>query len=222
MTANVRARSVLGVLVLVAVLVVSGCGAPGAAEEPRPETGPSAGTPAATPGPGENTASSDPSASAPPTPASTPVPPPSPGTVEETVPSRATKTQRPVDLDQRGRFSDEVTVEVTDLQQLDDPEAGMPNEVPGPALAVTITVTNHSAEPVPLDAVVVEVLDANRTPGNRMTGEPYEPLGGSLPVGESASGTYVHTVDLDLRDPVTILVTLTAADPVVAFQGPVR
>lgn len=225
-TSSRRRRSLSG-LFLVGVLTagaagLAGCGSPGAAEEPRPEPSASSSTPTAAPGPGENTATSDPSASDQPTPASTPVPPPSPGTIDETVESRPTETKEPVSIDDEATFDNDVTVEVTGIDKIEDPEAGMPNEVAGPALAVTIALTNHTADSIPLDAVVVDVLDAANVPGNRMTGDPYAPLTGSLAADASASGTYVYTVAKDQRDPVTIMVTMSAAEPVVLFRGAVR
>lgn len=218
-----QVRLAVSGLLTIGVLGLAGCGTPGVAEEPRPEPSSSASSaPTAVPGPGENTATSDPSASDQPKPATTPVPPPSPGTINETVESRPAKTKKPVGIEDKVTFDNEVSIEVTDIRQIEDPKTGMPNEVPGPALAVTIELTNHTSEPVPLDAVIVEVLDAENAPGNRMTGDPYEPLTGSLPAAASTSGTYVYTVAKDQRDPITIVVTLTAADPVVLFQGPVR
>lgn len=223
MTGVAQVRLAVTGLLAVGVLSLSGCGTPGVAEEPRPEPSSSAfRDPTAAPGPGENTATSDPSAPDQPKPATTPVPPPSPGTINETVESRPAKIQKPVGIDDKATFDNEVSVEVTDIEQIEDPRTGMPNEVPGPALAVTIELANQTSEAVPLDAVVVEVLDAENVPGNRMTGDPYEPLEGSLAAGASTSGTYVHTVAKDQRDPITIVVTLTAADPVVLFRGPVR
>lgn len=223
MIRTARVRLALSALLTVGVLALAGCGTPGVAEEPRQEpSSPSSSAPTVAPGPGENTATSDPSASEQPKPATTPVPPPSPGTINETVESRPAKTKKPVGVDDKATFDNEVSVEVTDVKEIEEPKTGMPNEVPGPALAVTIALTNHSSESVPLDAVVVEVLDAKDAPGDRMTGDPYDPLTGSLAAGDSTSGTYVHTVATDRRDPVTIVVTLTAADPVVLFRGPVR
>lgn len=238
------ARAGVGLLVA-AALVLSGCSGPNAGQEPpAPSTNSTSTTTVTTPGieetattdpsekvslpgtdtssGGENTAVPDPSTTEGPPPANTPVPPPTPGSIHETVESRPAETKPPVDIKTTTNFGQEVVVEITEIKKIEVPSAGMPNEVQGPALAVTVKLINGTSKAVSLDSVVVEVIDSAEAPGGRMTGDPYDPLSGSLAAGTSASGTYVYTVAKDKRDPISIAVTLAAAEPVVLFRGAVR
>ncbi len=203
-----------------------------ASDNPTPTEGAPAGsdnpasvTPSATegaPAGSDNTATAAPSAVEEAPPASTPVPPPTPGSIHETVESRTSETKDPVGIEDKVTFDQQVTAEITELREIEKPLAGMPNEVPEPAVAITVKLTNVTADAVALDAVVVEVLDSAEAPGGRMTGDPYDPLSGTLAAGRTASGTYVYTMDKDRRDPISVVVTLNADEPVVLFQGPIR
>lgn len=228
-------------LFLTAVLVLTGCSEPGSGKGPSPRpTVPSASAteestpesdstatvdPSETKEPmpaSENTATGGPVATKGPPPASTPVPPPTPGSINETVESRPMQTKAPGSLKETATFDREVSAQIVEIKKIEDPSAGMPDEMPGPALAITVKLTNGTSNAVPLDSVVVEVLDSAEAPGGRMTGDPYAPLSGSLAAGKSASGTYVYTVAKDRRDPISVVVTLNADDPMVLFRGPVR
>ena len=225
-------------LVLAVFLGATGCSGPGAGEELSPaapsenaamtptlESDNNTADPSVTNEPmagNDNTASADPSTTKGPPPASTPVPPPTPGTIKETVELRAAETKEPVSIEETATFEQQVTAEIAEIKGIEEPLAGMPNEVPEPAVAITITLTNGTPTAVPLDSVVVEVLDSTEAPGGRMTGDPYDPLSGSLAAGGAASGTYVYTVPKDSRDPISVIVTLTAGEPMLLFRGPVQ
>ena len=199
---------------------------PSTTEEPRVGKEHSAsGDPSSTEEPtvrNENTASADPSSTKGSPPASTPVPPPTPGSINETVEARPVETKDPVGIEETAMFNQQVMAEITSVKEIDEPLAGMPNEVPEPAVVITVTLTNETSRTIPMDSVVVELLDSTEAPGGRMTGDPYDPLAGTLAAGESASGTYVYTVAKSNRHVISIIVTLTADQPIVLFRGPVE
>jgi hypothetical protein len=96
--------------------------------------------------------------------------------------------------------------------------ARLPGEITGPALALTIEVSNTGIRPADLGAVVVNVLDSDEAPGAEMTAAPAQPLTGRLAPKKTARGVYVFRVPMDKRRPVTVTVSIGDA-PVLVFRG---
>ena len=186
--------------------------------QPTPESTPSTvtSTPSARataePGPRET-----PTTTVPP-PASTPVPQRSPGDVNSTVPTTPAKTQRPVPLDKTSGAGDGVSARLTSVRAV-TAEAKGPGEVTGPALAVTVAVTNGSSSALDLDQVAVTLDGSDSSPGNPMTDQPAQPITGRLAAGGSASGVYVFAIAKNLRKPVVIQVMLSGGAPILVFTG---
>lgn len=71
-------------------------------------------------------------------------------------------------------------------------QASGPGEVAGPALALTVTVTNGAGGPLTLDDVVVNLYGQEGAPGSLFVSDPrMQPLTGELAPGDRATGTYV-------------------------------
>lgn len=78
-----------------------------------------------------------------------------------------------------------------------DPVQGVangPGEAGGPALAVTVRVTNGTPAGISLDAVSVNVYGAGGVAGNPLLSDPHAaPLSGQLATSAAAQGTYVFS-----------------------------
>ena len=150
-------------------------------------------------------------------PATTPVPPSTPGSVESTVAPKPEVSKKPVKLDRASKTGTGLTAKLISVKAT-TAKAQLPGEVAGPALVVTVDVTNSSSKPVDLSAVVVTLLDADEAPGSEMTTKPADPLSGTVDAGSTARGVYVYTVPKNKRSPITVTVSISDA-PVLVFTG---
>lgn len=153
-----------------------------------------------------------------PEPPGTPVPAPGGGDVGATV--TATQAPEPLaeEIGEAAEVSDGVRVSIADVAAVTASSTG-PGEVAGPAVAVTVAVTNDTTEPFDLALVSVNLTDSEGLPGSGMTGEPADWLTGSIEPGASAQGVYVFTVPEDHRDPVHVDVSVDPTLPTVVFTG---
>lgn len=93
-------------------------------------------------------------------------------------------------------------------------------QVSGPALALTVRVTNDSADAVSLNGLEVNVaFGRDQTPASPVDDPSASPLGGSLGSHDSAEGRYTFTVPTDARDTVTATIGLEADSPRLVFTG---
>ncbi len=102
-----------------------------------------------------------------------------------------------------------------------DAEARLPGEVAGPAVAVTVRITNTGSTPIDLGAVTVNVLDADGQASAPLTSAPAAPLEGELQPGDDAEGVYLFEFGADRAEPVTIEVSPTVDSPIAVFVGPI-
>ena len=103
-----------------------------------------------------------------------------------------------------------------------DGEAVIPGEAGGPALRITLEVTNATDEPFLAPAVVVNLYTgANLSPAGPVLNPGGTPFPEVIPPGSSARGIYLFTVASKERENVTIEVDLAVGTPVVVFQGDV-
>ncbi len=100
-----------------------------------------------------------------------------------------------------------------------DATAQLPGEVAGPAVAVTVEVSNGSAQPIGLDSVTVTLTDSDGNPGSPLSTDPAKPLAGVLAPGTQQSGSYVFSVPNDTRDPLAVSVSYSTGTPTVLFKG---
>jgi hypothetical protein len=215
-----------GVVVLLALgLVVLGlvadgpdeAGSTGAAATPTAasSSGPPAGTSS-----GTATSTSEPLPSAPVTPEPLS---PAPVTPEPTGPTSDVDEPPPslpvVALDDEAAVGNGITAEVVSLDAITGTGTG-PGNVAGPALRVTVQISNGTAAPVSLDEVVVDLTyGADLTPASPLDDPSTAPFTGTVEPQGNREGVYVFTVPEDQRDAVTVSVGYQAGAPFLVFSG---
>jgi hypothetical protein len=116
----------------------------------------------------------------------------------------------PVGLGAPSQFGNGVSVRLVSVTEVTARASG-PGEISGPALAVTVQVTDAGPAAVSLDALAVNVYGgAMGSPASRMRDGATQPLHGSLAPGHSEIATYVFAVPRAQRDQVTVTVALGA------------
>lgn len=151
-------------------------------------------------------------------PVSTSGPLPASGNINQEVPAKTVPTNAPVALGGTADFGDKVSARLTEVKAL-DATAKRPGEVAGPAVAVTVEVSNTSKQPIGLDNVTVALADAAGKPGSMVSTDPAKPLVGVLNPGRQQSGTYVFTIPKDTRDRLAVSVSYSSGAPTVLFAG---
>ena len=137
------------------------------------------------------------------------------------MPSRKIERRPATDLNGQGKPTKGVQVTLASVRSV-RAEARGPGEVSGPALAVRVQIANTSKAALDTADTVVTLTGSGGRPGLAMSGPPADPLPASVPARNRASGTYLFTVPVGKRDPVTVSVAVTPALPVVVFRGPAR
>lgn len=144
-----------------------------------------------------------------------------PATTPAGVPGAPAPTLAPVPLDETAEFGDEISAALSALEEIDGQGEGI-GEISGPALRVTISLNNGTANPLSLDAVTVNLtFGADATPAVPLSDPSQQPFSGMLDPGQSAEGSYVFAVPLDVRDLISVTVSHSPASPTVVFNGPV-
>lgn len=210
--------AVVAVAVLV-VLVTGGVVWAAVAESGTADAGPtSTAAPSASRSAGDDPA--DPA-----TPVETPTAPapgePGGGATDDVDPAApyAPVTEPAVALDQPASFATGVTAELTKVESVDG-EAQGPGEVAGPAVRVTVRLTNGTAAAVPLTQAVVNVYAGqDLAPGEPLSGPGGKPFTGTLQPGATATGVYVFNVPADQRDRLQVTVSYDPTVTTVLFEG---
>ncbi len=153
-------------------------------------------------------------------PAGTPVPAPSGGNVTETVPASPTPEAIKTDLTAPVEPASGVKVQITKVEAINAKGQG-PGEVSGPAVAVTISLTNSGSAEFDTSLLSVNLEDSKGLPGGGMIGPPADWIKKPVPGGGSVSGVYVFSVPKANRDPITVLVSVNPGVPTVEFSGKV-
>jgi hypothetical protein len=174
-------------------------------------------------GAGATPPAAEPSATAAPTPAEVELAPTAP-TPEPTGPTSDADALPPslpaVGLDQPAAVGNGITAVVSSLEAIDGTAQG-PGNVTGPALRATVRITNGTAGPVSLDAVVVDLATgADLSPASPLDDPSQRPFSGTVAPGDTAEGVYVFTVPVDDRAAVTLSVGYQAGAPFLVFTGP--
>ena len=131
------------------------------------------------------------------------------------------KALPPVGLGQASTFANDTSVRLVSIKAV-TAQAHMAGQISGPALAVTVQVTNSGSAPIALDTVSVNVYSgAAGTPAVRMQDHATQPLRGSLAAGKSLSATYVFSVPTADRSAVTVAVAYGAGGGTAIFSGAV-
>ena len=125
----------------------------------------------------------------------------------------------PVSLDSSVEGEDGIRVALTAIESVQG-EAAQPGEVSGPAIRVTVTITNATKRAFDAGASVVNAYyGAQLTPAGTLVKPGGVPLYGRLAPGESTYGVYLFRIPVDARGDVTITVDYQSAAPTVVFHG---
>jgi hypothetical protein len=127
-----------------------------------------------------------------------------------------------VPLDAPAAAGNGVVATLTGIEAIQGTANG-PGNVAGPALRVTVTIDNGTAEAITLAGAAVNMYyGADRTPASPLDDPSQQPFGiDMVQPGASAEAVYVFTVPADQRDLVTVEVGYEAGAPLLLFSGPV-
>lgn len=115
----------------------------------------------------------------------------------------------------------DVTVALTAIEAIEG-EATGPGNVAGPAVRVTVRLTNATGEVHSLDGVSVTLAyGPGGTPASPLEDRSRRPFAGSLASGDSVEGVYVFSVPRDGMDSVVVEVGHGPGVPRAVFAGPV-
>lgn len=154
-----------------------------------------------------------------PLPATTPVPPPANGGISQTVtPTRAATTLPTVPLSKTASYRSGIGVALVSIAP-STAKARNIGEVSGPALTITVKVTNNSDMAADISAVIVNVFDRTGAPCNQIQNDKLHQFGGKLAPGKSAEGQYQFTIAKDRRNPIAVQVIYAGGEPVAVFRG---
>ncbi|MGV8846998.1 hypothetical protein [Tessaracoccus sp.] len=131
------------------------------------------------------------------------------------------ETQEPVKITAEATPAEGITVRLVLIEPVEG-IAAIPGEVGGPALRITVEVTNNTKDTFAAPAVVVNLYKGEAlSPAGPMLKPGGVPFPNEIPSGRSATGVYLFTVGPDERDDVTVEVDLAVGTPIVLFQGPI-
>ena len=141
---------------------------------------------------------------------------PGPGSID------ALPTSLPqVGLTETAAVGDGVTVAVASVERFEGEGVG-PGNVSGPALRVTVRLTNGTADAVSLDAVSVNAgVGDDVVPAPELNDVSRAPFSRSVAPGSTAEGTYTFSLPSGATGPVVIDVGYRPGAPLVLFVGPV-
>ncbi|WP_138758627.1 hypothetical protein [Modestobacter altitudinis] len=125
----------------------------------------------------------------------------------------------PVPLDQPAAVGNGVTAEVVSLDAVDATGVG-PGNVTGPALRVTVALTNGTADELSLGGVAVDLAAGPElVPASPVNDPAAAPFSGTVPAGGTARGVYVFSIAAADRADLTLSVGYEAGAPILVFTG---
>ena len=144
--------------------------------------------------------------------------PAGPGSIHETVDPEPGVVAPPVGIGDVAEFGNGVRARLADIESI-EAEGHLPGERSGPAVAVSVQVTNRSSRPIDLDIVTVDLTTADGVSAYGVVVPDRPPLAGDLAAGETASGEYVFTLAPGDHTDVQIRVKYSANTATVVFKG---
>lgn len=148
-----------------------------------------------------------PTPSGPSAPANTPSGPAAP------VPVAPVSTLPPVPRGAAAAFGTGVSAQVTAVEPI-TAVATAPGDIAGPALAISLTLTNGSNDAVDTEYITVTANDATGAPASPVTGDQAHPFSGRIPPGASQNATYAFRIPADTATGALIVVSYRAGVPV--------
>ncbi len=141
------------------------------------------------------------------------------GSIHEVEPERKGAGELdPVDLVSTAKFDSGVTIRLKSVTSM-TATAVLPGEISGPAVRVTVELTNSTGSPINLDNVAVELVTMTGTPAPLITSSDAVPFKGNAASGATSTGTYVFTVDPAKRESARVSVKYSANTPTAVFTG---
>lgn len=154
-------------------------------------------------------------------PSSGPTGTPSPGSLEE-VPVEEAVTEPAVPLTATADFGTEMRLRIMRIESVHGLARGT-GEIAGPALRLTLRMSNGSDSPVSLEGAVIDLASgAAQNPAPTLSGPGAEPFQGEIPAGRSMTAVYVFAVPVDERDRLRVAVSYVSDAPVVVLAGAAR
>ncbi len=151
-------------------------------------------------------------------PSSGPAEAPVPGSLE-VVPVEEVTTEPAVPLTATADFGTGMKLRIMRIESVQGVARG-PGEVAGPAVRLTLRMSNGSDSAVSLESAVVDVsTGADRTPAPSLTGPGGRRFEGDVSPGGSMTAVYVFAVPEHERERLHVAVSYLAAAPVVVFAG---
>jgi hypothetical protein len=127
----------------------------------------------------------------------------------------------PVEITQPADISPGLTAAITNLESVSG-EAQRPGEVAGPAVRVTVQITNATDAAVQLlTTVVTAYYGDEQTPALELGAPGASAMPTEVAAGETATGVYVFTVPADERDLVRVMVDYSVDVRPLVFEGAV-
>jgi len=127
----------------------------------------------------------------------------------------------PIDITEPGAIAADLTAQISRVEEVEGTARG-PGEVAGPALRVTVTITNSTSGEASLRTAVVSCyFGADRTPAPELREPGGRPLSAIVDAGTAVDGVYIFAVPEDQRDNVTIMVDYSVEVVPLLFQGDV-
>ena len=173
---------------------------------------------AAMPSVSSSTSSTAPLSSSTPAPRTTPVPAPGNGDISETIASGDPGEITKVSLDEKAELPGDIAVTLRSVEA-EEVTGETPGELSGPALAVTVRVTNDSNEELDLGSTVVTLTDANGVPGQATTAGGANPFTGVVAAGSHLDAVYVFGISGADTSSVQVTVSYAGGAPVALFSG---
>ena len=128
----------------------------------------------------------------------------------------------PAKPDQTVAGEDGLLVALTKIEHVEG-RAVQPGEVSGPAVRVTITLTNRSRAALDSELISVNAYSGkDRTPAGTVLKPGALPFEGKIRVGQSSYAIYLFTISPSRQDHVTITVDYRNGAAVVVFSGDLR
>ncbi|GAA3533782.1 hypothetical protein AFL01nite_21410 [Aeromicrobium flavum] len=125
----------------------------------------------------------------------------------------------PVEPDGTAKLSKAISLRVVRIESVRS-KAVLPEDTAGPAVRVTLRVTNRTRDLLDTRFAVVNAYHGNDlVPANILSQPGGRPLPTSIPAGRSASGVYLFDIDRKDRRRVTLEVDLAPQLPVARFVG---
>lgn len=129
------------------------------------------------------------------------------------------RVRRPVALDQVAHFGTGLDLRVIGVEPVHGVAEG-PGEVAGPAVRLTVSLTNRGDREISLEGVVLAVsYGPDRTPAMSLSGPGGRPFGGALAPGHAQRARYVFALPTSARDHVQVVASYTGSVPGVALTG---